>query len=432
MRTRLGLACALLVAGCGDATDLEEHVGEVSSDIVICPDGETQEGINVSYYQGTIDWNAVAADGVVFAIARVNHGDFMDPEFGTNWQSIKDAGMLRGAYQYFDPGGNPEEQAQIFIDEVGVLGPGDLPGVIDVESTDGLSPREIAANVATWVEMVTEATGRVPMIYTGSYFWNDNVQTDEFADNPLWVAHYTNSCPNVPDAWSAWTMWQYTATGSVAGIAGNVDRNRFNGSEEQLHDLTGNGLRAGVVSVDYPSTMAPGATATVRLVLENLGARTWTANTKLGTSMPRDRESDFAAASWDSPQRAAAMPLEVLSGEMVTIELDITAPAEMGQYTEHFNLVEEGFAWFSDTPPGGGPSDDAIALGIMVEDETVGTGGSGGDKTPGVGVPDAGDDGGCSVGRVPRHDAWWLLALSGIAAAAARRRRRKRRSRRPR
>jgi lysozyme len=418
MWTRLGLACALLVAGCGDATVLDEHVGQVSSAIVICPDGDTQEGIDVSHFQGTIDWNAVAADGVAFAIARASDGDLKDPEFGTNWQSIKDVGMLRGAYQFFRPGGDPEEQARLFIDEVGVLGPGDLPGMIDVESTDRLLPSEIAANVATWVEMVSEATGRVPIIYTGSYFWNDNVQTDEFADNPLWVAHYTNSCPNVPDAWPAWTIWQYTAIGSVAGIGGNVPRNLFNGSVEQLHDLAGNGLRASVVSVDYPSTMAPGETATVKLVLENLGARTWTANTMLGTSMPRDRDSDFAAASWDTPQRAAAVPLDVLSGGTVTIEFDITAPAETGQYTEHFNLVEEGFAWFSDTPPGGGPSDDAIALGIMVEGDTLGAGGSGGG-----GETSVGDGGGCSIGRAPRHDSWWLLALSGIATAAARRRR---------
>ena len=59
-------------------------------------------------------------------------------------------------------------------------------------------------------------TGRPPFIYTGSYFWNDNVVTDAFNDHPLWIAHYTTGCPNVPDAWTQWEMWQYTSSGSVA------------------------------------------------------------------------------------------------------------------------------------------------------------------------------------------------------------------------
>ncbi len=67
---------------------------------------------------------------------------------------------------------------------------------------------------------------------------------------------------------------QYTSSGTVAGIAGNVQPDRFNGSVEELHDLAANGLRAHVVAVDYPSAMVPGETAAVTLVLENLNART--------------------------------------------------------------------------------------------------------------------------------------------------------------
>jgi lysozyme len=377
----------------------------------------------------------VAADGIAFAITRVNHGDFMDPEFDTNWAAIASVGLVRGAYQYFDPGGDPVAQANTFIGKVGTLGPGDLPGVIDVESTDGLGPGAIAANVATWVDLVEAGTGRKPMIYTGSYFWNDNVQTTDLNDHPLWIAHYTTGCPNMPTAWPDWVMWQYSSTGSVAGIAGDVDTDRFNGGVVGLHDLAANGLRAAVVSLDYPATLAAGASGTVELVLENLGARSWGASTFLGTTEPRDRASVFAASDWTSDHRVIAMSDPALSGATVTVTFTIVAPDEPGAYSEHFNLVEEGFAWFSDTPPGGGPDDDVIALDIEVtpDDGSGGSGlggqggGGGGTTTALQGIPNSGDSGSCALGlpgalRTSGHGWWalaWLLALRVRAARRA-------------
>jgi len=266
-RPGTGLAGAALVglvgawlAGCGvEPSGDDEPVGEVQQAEVVCAAGDELEGIDVSYYQDQPDWDAVAATGIHFAITRVNHGDFIDPEFDTNWAAIKNVGMVRGAYQYFDPGGDPVVQATTLIDEVGTLEPGDLPAVIDVESTDGLGPAAVAANVTTWVELVEAGTGRKPIIYTGSYFWNDNVATTELDDHPLWIAHYTQNCPNLPTAWSDWAFWQYSSTGTVAGISGPVDLDRFNGSVEALQDLAANGYRGVVESLDYPETMAAGA-----------------------------------------------------------------------------------------------------------------------------------------------------------------------------
>ena len=418
----------VVASGCSD-DGLDEQTGVAADEVLVCADGETLEGIDVSYYQGSIDWNAVAADGIAFAITRVNHGGFMDPEFDTNWAAIRSVGLVRGAYQYFDPGGDPVAQANTFISKVGVLGPGDLPGVIDVESTDGLGPAAVAANVATWLDLVEAGTGRRPIIYTGSYFWNDNVQTTALNDHPLWIAHYTTGCPNMPTAWSDWAMWQYSSTGSVAGIAGNVDLDRFNGDALALEDFAANGLRAEVISVDYPATLAPGATGTVEVVLDNLGARSWGATTFLGTTEPRDRSSEFAASDWTSDHRVTAMSDPVASGDTVTLTFSIVAPDQPGSYSEHFNLVEEGFAWFSDTPPGGGPDDDVIALDITVT-EGGGDGGSGlggqggqaggdgGSDAFAQGIPDSGNSGSCALSppgstRAPLG-AWlaltWLLA----------------------
>lgn len=433
----VGLSMALSIAACGgDADEPGEPVGTASEPVVVCADGEQRPGIDVSYYQGNINWNAVAQDGIEFAITRVNHGGFMDPEFDDNWAAIRQVGLVRGAYQYFDAGGDPVAQATTLINKVGMLEPGDLPPVIDVESTDGQGPTAIANNVRTWLDMVEGALGRKPIIYTGSYFWNDNVGTDEFNDHPLWIAHYTSNCPNLPTAWGRWTMWQYTSSGSVAGIGGNVDRNRFNGPIEALHDLAANGYRASVVSLEYPETLVSGASGEVRLVVKNEGARTWGAATKLGTTEPRDRPSTFASADWADAHRVVSMPADVASGEMVELVFDITAPDEIGEHVEHFNLVEEGVAWFSDIQPGGGPDDDAIALAITVEPGpgTSGTGAGAGSTGAGAGGPaPAGADSDLGLhGRVscsatsrqaPRYPGPALAALFVIAGVASRRRR---------
>lgn len=417
-------AALLLLSACGGESRIgdDEHLGTLGQELKICPDGEVLEGIDVSYYQGHPNWNAVADDGIEYAITRVNHGGFMDPEFDDNWKAMKEVGLIRGAYQYFDPGGDPVEQANVFIDKVGQLGPGDLPGVIDVESDDGLSPGAIAANVATWVELVEAGTGRKPIIYTGPYFWNTFVQTDEFQDHPLWVANYTSGCPSVPDAWDRWSLWQYSATGSVLGIDGNVDTNRFNGSLEQLHDFAANGFRAEVVSLQYPESMQVGETATVQLQLKNVGARTWGSNTMLGTTEPRDRDSDFVSNEWLTSTRATAFDAAVASGDTAVLSFEITANSA-GTFSEHFNLVEEGVAWFSDIAPGGGPSDDVIALSITVDpgsSASAGVGGGsgvgGGDTDDGSfvgGIPNTREDSACSYGggASGRQYGWLLLSL---------------------
>ena len=87
------------------------------------------------------------------------------------------------------------------------------------------------------MDRVQAATGRVPIIYTGKYFWNDNVGSGDFAGNPLWLAAYVSPCPSTPGAWGGWSMWQYNDNGSIPGIAGNVDVDIFNGTIDQLDAL---------------------------------------------------------------------------------------------------------------------------------------------------------------------------------------------------
>ncbi len=206
----------------------------------VCAPGETLFGIDVSYYQGNIDWNAVAADGVTFAIVRVSHStQFFDPEFYDNLAGSRAAGIHTGVYQYFEPDEDPIAQADLMLDALGPLQPGDLPPMIDVESTGGLGPAAVANAVQAWIDHVEAALGVKPLIYTGHYFWNDNVASAAFGEYPLVLAWY-NDCPgDVPIGWDMWTMHQYCDCGSVAGVSGNVDVDRFNGGLADLVVLAG-------------------------------------------------------------------------------------------------------------------------------------------------------------------------------------------------
>lgn len=206
----------------------------------VCAGPTTVPGIDISRWQGTIDWDAVAASNKVgWAYVRIGDGLGNDSQFIRNWQETRRVGIPRGAYHFFRPARDALEQAQHFMDVVNSAGghlPDDLPPMIDVEDDGGQSRQVIGDKMQIWMDYVEAQTGKRPIIYTGSYFWDSFGPGTRFADHHLWSPHYTtNPCPFVPDAWDIWTIWQYTDSGSVPGIAGNVDMNHFNGS---LDDLT--------------------------------------------------------------------------------------------------------------------------------------------------------------------------------------------------
>lgn len=222
-------------AAMGDA--LRDAPTDVEQAATVCADGPRTFGIDVSKWQGTIDWGDVRADGARYAFIRVSDGvDYPDARFQGNWDGAKQAGVLRGAYQFFRPDESAIAQADLLIDAVLEGGPADLPPVIDVEVTGGRSASTIVAQIATWIDRVEDRLGVQPIIYSGKYFWQDHVGNSRaFRDHPLWHPQYTSaSCPNIADAWDDWAFWQYSAEGRVAGISGDVDMNRFNGGFEDL------------------------------------------------------------------------------------------------------------------------------------------------------------------------------------------------------
>ncbi|MEO7093191.1 MAG: GH25 family lysozyme [Polyangiales bacterium] len=231
------LVAMFLVACSGEQTT--ETVSDTEQAATVCGSGPTIKGIDVSYYQGTIDWTKVKADGVEYAFVRVSDGlATIDNKFDLNWSQTRAKGILHGAYQFFRPAQDPIAQADLLLSKIGTPMADDLPPVIDVEADGGLTPAQVAAKVKIWIDHVTGAIGKRPIVYTGYYFWRDQVGAPDQTDSPLWHAQYsTVACPNIAPPWQDWAFWQYTSSGSVNGIAGNVDMNRFNGTRAELDAL---------------------------------------------------------------------------------------------------------------------------------------------------------------------------------------------------
>jgi lysozyme len=214
---------------------------------IVCPAGAVIDGIDVSQNNGAVDWAMVKSAGIVFGYARIADNTTADTQFATNWSGMQANGIVRGAYQFFRPGDDPTAQANYVVGVLGRLAAADLPVVVDVETTDGQTPATIAANLATFIDVVAAGTGKQPMIYTLKGFWDGNVQSASFVSDPLWIGQTGVVCPNLPSTWTSWVVWQDSVTATVTGVAGNVAHDQFNGSAADLTAFAGT-----TVTVDGP------------------------------------------------------------------------------------------------------------------------------------------------------------------------------------
>jgi lysozyme len=202
-------------------------------------------GIDVSHYQGEINWHRVAAAGYRFAVIRATIGDYYtDPRFYVNWRDAKAAGLLVSAYHAVRPGRPVDSQIDRFFDALGYR-KADLPLVLDIEKDDGCSPAEITACVRDCLRRVEQRDDRKPIIYTAAWFWNPNVlPSPEWSEYDLWVAHYGAPAPMLPAGWDEWKFWQHSETGDVPGIGtGATDLDWFAGSYEDLLEYAGKRIR---------------------------------------------------------------------------------------------------------------------------------------------------------------------------------------------
>jgi lysozyme len=204
--------------------------------------GQTQSavhGIDVSHWQGTINWTSVKNSGVSFAFCKATEGTtYVDPTFATNYSQMKSKGIIRGAYHFGRPASAAVAQAQLFVNTVKPK-EGDLQLCLDLEATDGKTPAQVWTWTQAFCAEVQRLTHRPPIIYTGYYFWRDNVGAPTNNLNcPLWMARYNTTPLPLPSAWTTWSFWQYSSTGSTPGVTGNCDQDNFNGSATNLQNLT--------------------------------------------------------------------------------------------------------------------------------------------------------------------------------------------------
>ncbi|MEO6954678.1 MAG: GH25 family lysozyme [Polyangia bacterium] len=210
-----------------------------------CAHGAKVAGVDVSYFQGTINWGAVAdtsRGNKSFAFIRANDGYTHDTKFAANWQGAYDAGLYRGAYTFFRASDDPTQQAEALLNSIGwELGDQDLPPVLDLEVKDGMSAATVAKRAEVWLSYVYGVLGRRPIVYTGAGFEDLIGNPGALGDYPLWVANWTSSCPQMPAAWSAWEFWQnrVASKGTVSGISASIDLDYFNGDADALAAYAG-------------------------------------------------------------------------------------------------------------------------------------------------------------------------------------------------
>ena len=207
------------------------------------PPGTTfTEGIDVSHWQGTIDWAKVRAAGKKFAYIKASETTtFVDDHYVTNRAKAKSNGIKVGAYHFARPGtnsGDAAAEADHFVNTAGPVS-GELIPVLDLEVTGGLTDSQLANWAKAFLDRVYQRTGVRGAVYTSPSFWSNNVGNSRILADAgykvLWIAHWTTaSSPTLPaENWggNSWTFWQYTSDGAVSGISGRVDLNRYKGTD---------------------------------------------------------------------------------------------------------------------------------------------------------------------------------------------------------
>lgn len=206
------------------------------------PNGYSVHGIDVSKWQQRIDWQRVKqmkVDDVKisFAFIKATEGSWMkDPQFDRNWMAAGKQGLIRGAYHFFLPDVSAKDQATKFIRTVS-LKKGDLPPVVDVEETRGMTKAQIRANTKTFLNILEKHYKVRPILYTNRDFYKQYfADQKEFENYKLWVAHYHVSDLNMPND-DEWHFWQHSDKGNINGINERVDFNVFNGDSADLQRL---------------------------------------------------------------------------------------------------------------------------------------------------------------------------------------------------
>ena len=202
-------------------------------------------GVDVSKHQAQIDWPAVRGAGFAFCYVKATEGTgYTSPSFAQQYNGSYNVGMIRGSYHFALPNtSSGATQANYFVDHGGGWSADGktLPGALDVEwnpygsTCYGLTQSGMRTWINSFLNQYKARTGRYPVIYTNTNWWNECVghDTSFAAKSPLWIARYGTSDPGgLPYGWSFSSFWQYADSGTFPG-----DQNLWNGDYAGLQRM---------------------------------------------------------------------------------------------------------------------------------------------------------------------------------------------------
>lgn len=191
---------------------------------------EQLHGIDVSHYQGRINWDEVAKDpNVNYVYLKATEGvNTTDDTYRYNFRECKRVGLKVGSYLFFRPRLSAKAQFQHFMSMVDTKSQDLLP-VIDAEVIKGVSVRAFQTRLLELCQLFEKEYGKKPIIYTGRNFYNKYIHGNtRLSTYKYFIASYTFEEPQL-NGDKEYVMWQYTATGSVKGIRGDVDQSKLMG-----------------------------------------------------------------------------------------------------------------------------------------------------------------------------------------------------------
>lgn len=208
------------------------EVKETKDSVVKSPPSQIL-GIDVSHFQGDVNWEEVKNANITFVYDKATQGDsFLDPNYAKNKSGAHESGLAHGSYHFFTSDADAIKQAELFLKSID-YGEGDMPPVLDLEEggiKGSVNPSVFEKEVLNWLNHVESKLGVKPIIYTNHTFGNKYLTSTEFAEYQLWIAEYGVETPKIPKIWAnqGWLIWQRSEKGTIEGAIGQVDHDLYN------------------------------------------------------------------------------------------------------------------------------------------------------------------------------------------------------------